>query len=73
MPMVAAESLVRDHVQIGKEVPMSACVATNDHSSRNMRSWRTFVFGGIGALYLVSLLVPAVREALAQVFAYFPR
>jgi len=76
MSMVAAESLVRDRVPIGKEAPMNACIAANEHSSKNgtdLRSWRILVFGGIGVLYLVSLLVPSVRGALAQVFAYFPR
>jgi hypothetical protein len=37
------------------------------------RTWRIFTFGGIGVLYLVSLAVPSLRHALAQMFAYFPR
>jgi len=37
------------------------------------RTWRIFTFGGIGVLYLLSLLVPSLRDALVQTFAYFPR
>ena len=51
---------------------MSASAATNGQSSKNLRAWRIIVFGGIGALYLISLQVPALRETLAQLFA-FPR
>ena len=75
MSLMAAESLSRDRVTVEREDPMSACVA-NDHDAKDgtgLRSWRVFVFGGIGALYLVSLLVPSLRQALAQLFAYFPR
>ncbi len=52
---------------------MSASAAMNGQGSRNaLRAWRILVFGGIGALYLISLQVPALRETLAQLFA-FPR
>jgi len=46
------------------------------HGSRdgsNLRFWRIAVFGGIGLLYLVSLFVPPLREALAKLFSYFPQ
>ena len=58
-----------------KEDPMSAMAAMDEHEPRGgrLRTWRAFVFGGIGTLYLVSLCVPALRETLARVFAYFPR
>jgi hypothetical protein len=55
---------------------MNASMATNEHGTREGPSlgvWRTVVFGGIGLLYLVSLAVPVVREALARVFVYFPQ
>ena len=55
---------------------MSATATMNEHGSRGgvtLRTWRTFIFGGIGTLYLVSLCVPSLRETLARVFAYFPR
>ena len=52
---------------------MSTSVTATDHSSKGgLRALRILVFGGIGALYLISLRVPALREILAQVFA-FPR
>lgn len=51
---------------------MSASIATNGQSSKSLRAWRIVIFGGIGALYLISLQVPALRETLAQLFA-FPR
>ncbi len=54
---------------------MSACVE-NEHGSKDgtgLRVWRIFIFGSIGVLYLVSLQVPSLREALAQLFALFPR
>jgi hypothetical protein len=62
-------------VASGKENPMSA-TAVNEHGSRGgatLRTWRAVIFGGIGTLYLASLCVPALRETLARVFAYFPR
>ncbi|HEY0557724.1 MAG TPA: hypothetical protein VGG20_25965 [Thermoanaerobaculia bacterium] len=54
---------------------MSAMAAMNEPERRGgrLRTWRVLVFGSIGALYLVSLGVPALRETLARVFAYFPR
>jgi hypothetical protein len=55
-----------------KEESMSANAATNDPSSKGLRAWRILVFGGIGALYLISLRVPALRETLSQLLA-FPR
>ena len=52
---------------------MSASAAMNGQSSKSaLRAWRILVFGGIGALYLISLQVPALRETLAHLFA-FPR
>lgn len=62
-------------VASGKEDPMSA-TAVNEHGSQGgvtLRTWRAVIFGGIGTLYLASLCVPALRETLARVFAYFPR
>jgi hypothetical protein len=57
-----------------KEEPMSPSVTINDHESGDsLRFWRIVVFGSIGLLYLISLFVPSLREALAQVFSYFPR
>ncbi len=35
--------------------------------------WRNVVFGTIAALYVASLFVPPLREALATVFSYFPQ
>jgi hypothetical protein len=80
MAMAAARGEVQDsenfrwHVP-RKEDPMSAMAAMDEHEPRGgrLRTWRVFVFGGIGTLYLVSLCVPALRETLARVFAYFPR
>jgi hypothetical protein len=72
MLMPEAKSLARDYALMGKEESMSASVATNGQSSKGLQTWRILVFGGIGALYLISLRVPALREILAQVFA-FPR
>jgi hypothetical protein len=61
----------------GKEDhPMSATAAVNEHGSQGgatLRTWRAVIFGAIGTLYLISLCVPALRETLARVFAYFPR
>ncbi len=60
----------------GKEDLMSATATMDEHGSRRgvtLRTWRAFIFGGIGTLYLVSLCVPSLRETLARVFAYFPR
>lgn len=78
MTMAAAEGQIRNgpsHVLFRKEdSPMGT--ATSEHGpceGASLRAWRIAVFGGIGALYLVSLLVPSVREALAQVFSYFPQ
>ena len=57
-----------------KEEPMSPSVTINDHGSGDsLRFWRAIVFGSIGVLYVTSLFVPPLREALAQVFSYFPR
>ncbi len=42
-------------------------------TQNRVRTWRAFTFGGIGVLYLLSLFVPSLRDALAQMFAYFPR
>jgi hypothetical protein len=53
-----------------------SAVANPQHNSRHdadLRFWRIAVFGGIGTLYLVSLFVPPLREALAKLFAYFPQ
>jgi len=55
---------------------MSASVATNGHDSHDtstLRALRIVVFGGIGVLYLTSLFVPPLREALARLFSYFPQ
>jgi hypothetical protein len=60
----------------GKEDLMSSTATMDEHGSRRgatLRTWRAFIFGGIGTLYLVSLCVPSLRETLARVFAYFPR
>ncbi|MFL6236815.1 MAG: hypothetical protein ACJ76N_27035 [Thermoanaerobaculia bacterium] len=72
MLMPEAERLARGHVPMEKEESMSASIAMNGQSSKGLRAWRILIFGGIGALYLISLRVPALRETLAQVFA-FPR
>lgn len=72
MLMPESGSLARDRALIGKEESMSTSATTNDPSSKGLRAWRIIVFGGIGALYLISLRVPALRETLAQVLA-FPR
>lgn len=56
--------------------PMKTLMVTNEHSSNDgfgLHSWRIVVFGTIGALYVVSLFVPPLREALAKVFSYFPQ
>lgn len=52
---------------------MSAPATSNGSSESNLRGWRIAVFSFIGLLYLLSLFVPTLREALAKVFAYFPR
>jgi hypothetical protein len=73
MPAVAGR--VRSQVPEEDDL-MNASTATNEHGPRegvSLGVWRTAVFGGIGVLYLVSLAVPAVREALARVFLYFPQ
>lgn len=72
MLMPESESLARDRALMGKEESMSVSAATNDQRSKSLLAWRILVFGGIGALYLISLRVPALRETLAQVLA-FPR
>jgi hypothetical protein len=73
MLMPEFKNLARDHAPMGKEESMSASAATNGQSSKgSLQAWRILVFGGIGVLYLISLQVPALRETLAQVFA-FPR
>jgi len=59
-----------------KEEPMSATVATPEQGSKresSLRFWRVVVFSGIGLLYLLSLFVPSLREALAKFFSYFPQ
>jgi hypothetical protein len=73
MLMPESRRLARDRARIAKEESMSTHAATTGQSSRNgLRAWRLLVFGGIGALYLISLRVPALRETLAHMFA-FPR
>lgn len=72
MLMPEPGSLARDCAPMEKEESMSASVAINGQSSKSLRAWRILIFGGIGALYLISLRIPALRETLAQVFA-FPR
>ena len=78
MAMAAAEGQIRNGTsQVlfrQEDGPMGT--ATSEHDpceGASLRAWRMAVFGGIGVLYLVSLLVPSVREALAQVFSYFPQ
>jgi hypothetical protein len=57
-----------------KEEPVSPATMIDEHGSRDgLRFWRAVVFGSIGVLYVLSLFVPPLREALAQVFSYFPR
>ena len=60
-----------------KEEGMSnSAVATDGRGSQessSLQSWRTAVFTGIGVLYLLSLFVLPLREALAKVFSYFPQ
>ncbi len=73
MLMPESESLARNCALMGKEEePVSTHLATDGPSSKSLLAWRIIVFGGIGALYLISLRVPALRETLAQVLA-FPR
>lgn len=48
-------------------------VATNGNLPGGLRAWRVAVFGGIFILYLISLFMPPLREALAGVFSYFPQ
>jgi len=62
------------HAPAREEDSMNASATI--HGSRdgsNLRFWRIAVFGGIGLLYLVSLFVPPLREALAKLFSYFPQ
>jgi hypothetical protein len=83
MPMAAVQSRARigaddlpPAVSRKETSPMSASVATNGHDAHdtsNLRALRIVVFGGIGALYLTSLFVPPLREALARIFSYFPQ
>ena len=83
MPMAAVQSRARTRADdlppsaFRKETsPMSASVATNGHDSHDtstLRALRIVVFGGIGVLYLTSLFVPPLREALARLFSYFPQ
>ncbi len=57
-----------------KEEPMNPSAMINNHGSGDsLRFWRAVIFGSIGLLYVVSLFVPSLREALAQIFSYFPR
>jgi hypothetical protein len=71
----ATQERVRPYVSSGEEEPMSTSAAANHHSSKgaDLRFWRILVFSGIGVLYIASLFVPPLREALARVFSYFPR
>ena len=60
----------------GEEKAMNASATTSPNASKygaDLRFWRIVVFGGVGALYLVSLFVPPLREALARLFSYFPQ
>jgi len=83
MPMAVAGSRVREcgsirlvddpfHPHSGKEEPVSTSAAMDKHGI-SLRSLRFAVFGSIGALYLASLFVPSLRQALATVFSFFPR
>jgi hypothetical protein len=72
MLMPEVKSLARNRALMGKEESMSASASMNGQTSKGLRAWRILVFGGIGVLYLISLQVPALRETLAQLFA-FPR
>jgi hypothetical protein len=55
---------------------VSTSTAADPHNSKqdsDLRLWRIVVFGGIGTLYLASLIAPPLREALAKLFSYFPQ
>ena len=54
---------------------MSTLMATGENGSSglSLHVWRMVVFGSIAALYVMSLFVPPLREALAKVFSYFPQ
>lgn len=60
----------------GMEKPMSASAAAHEHRSNSdggRHLWRNLVFGVIGLLYLTSLFVPELRQALARVFTLYPQ
>ena len=82
MPMAAIDGRFQadDRAELpidrGREKPMNTTLVASEHHSKDgnsMRSWRIVVFGGIGVLYVASLFVPPLREALAKVFSYFPQ
>jgi hypothetical protein len=58
-----------------KEDSVSTLMATGENGSSglSLHVWRMVVFGSIAALYVMSLFVPPLREALAKVFSYFPQ
>jgi hypothetical protein len=62
--------------RIREEDPMNTLVAPAGHGSQassNLRIWRAAVFGSIAVLYVASLFVPPLRDALAKIFSYFPQ
>lgn len=75
MGTAAATEGRRPFVSSGEEEDVSTSTAASHHGSNgaDLRFWRIVVFGGIGALYVTSLFVPPLREALAKVFSYFPQ
>jgi hypothetical protein len=59
-----------------KEDDMNTATVNRGYSFRDgfsLSFWRNVVFGIIGGLYVASLFVPPLREALAKVFSYFPQ
>ena len=76
MPASKLKLVEPNSFRIREEGPMSTLVATDGHgpqASSNLRIWRAVVFGSIGVLYVASLFVPPLRDALAKVFSYFPQ
>jgi hypothetical protein len=74
MSIAAARGRILDAGE--REEPMNTSTVSRGYSFKDgfgLPFWRTVVFGVIGALYVTSLFVPALREALAKVFSYFPR
>jgi hypothetical protein len=76
IPLPASRQIDAEDPPYGKENPVSHSSISPNHDSRvtaDLRFWRALVFGAIGVLYLISLFVPSLRDALGRLFSYFPQ